>query len=157
MPTVQRVRSWYISSFVDLQKFDDIRDSTEEAAFTNSLGSILERHERVVPAMAQGVIDLKRRRPEFASSDIDSSPYLMDFLDRFYTARIGIRMLIMQHIALHAPQDGFVGVIDRACSPNRVIADAVAAAGRICERTYGQVPEVKVLGNTQLRYLRGGK
>ena len=55
-------------------------------------------------SILQGIIELKRSRPEFASSAddlIDSSPYLTDFLDRFYMARVGIRMLIGQHIALH--------------------------------------------------------
>ncbi len=154
-PSVQRVRSWYITSYVELQKFVDIRTVEDELAFTDALRAILKRHEHVVPGIAQGIIELKRSRPEFASSVddlIDSSPYLTDFLDRFYMARVGIRMLIGQHIALHQPKDGYVGIIDKACSPQRVILDAVADAGAICERVYGHQPEVKILGNVDLRF-----
>jgi pyruvate dehydrogenase kinase 2/3/4 len=76
----------------------------------------------------------------------------MDFLDRFYMARIGIRMLISQHIALHAPKEGFVGVIDKACSPAAVVRDAISDAGAICERVYGTQPDVNIMGNVDLRF-----
>ena len=33
------------------------------------------------------------------------------FLDGFYMCRIGIRMLMSQHIALHEPEKGWVGCI----------------------------------------------
>ena len=55
-PSVQRVRSWYITSFVELQKFVDIRTVEDELAFTDALRAILKRHEHVVPGIAQVLI-----------------------------------------------------------------------------------------------------
>jgi pyruvate dehydrogenase kinase 2/3/4 len=51
MPSVQRVRSWYITSFLDLQKYHDICNHAEELAFTETLKKVLKRHEHVVPGL----------------------------------------------------------------------------------------------------------
>lgn len=54
---------------------------------------IRNRHNDVVPTMAQGVIEYKEKFgfDPFTSSNIQY------FLDRFYTNRISFRMLINQH------------------------------------------------------------
>jgi hypothetical protein len=99
-------------------------------------------------------MELKRARPEFASSsaELDESPYLTDFLDRFYMARIGVRMLIQQHCALHERVDGFVGIIDGTCDSHRVVKNALEDASSICRQHYGVAPEVRLLGNPQLTF-----
>jgi hypothetical protein len=53
--------------------------------------------------MAIGLAQLKA---EWKSSGLPftTQGQLHDFLDRFYLSRIGIRILIGQHIALHEPQ-----------------------------------------------------
>jgi pyruvate dehydrogenase kinase 2/3/4 len=49
----------------------------------------------VVTTVAQGILEWKRKKQRL---QIDSN--IQSFLDRFYMSRIGIRMLIGQHIAL---------------------------------------------------------
>ncbi len=56
----------------------------------------------VVPVMAMGVADLKRELT--AEGGLSEFPEIHQFLDGFYLSRIGIRILIGQHIALHEPQ-----------------------------------------------------
>ena len=56
----------------------------------------------VVPVMAMGVADLKRELTTGAG--LTEFPEIHQFLDGFYLSRIGIRILIGQHIALHEPQ-----------------------------------------------------
>ena len=56
----------------------------------------------VVPVMAMGVADLKRELT--AEGGLSDFPEIHQFLDGFYLSRIGIRILIGQHIALHEPQ-----------------------------------------------------
>ena len=56
----------------------------------------------VVPVMAMGVADLKRELKKGAG--LTEFPEIHQFLDGFYLSRIGIRILIGQHIALHEPQ-----------------------------------------------------
>ncbi len=50
------------------------------------------------------------------------------FLDRFYLSRVGVRVLMGQHIMLHHPQDGFVGVIQKRCQPSVVCQHAIEDA-----------------------------
>ncbi|NXE98556.1 PDK2 kinase, partial [Menura novaehollandiae] len=61
--------------------------------FTNALVTIRNRHNDVVPTMAQGVIEYK----EAYGDDPVSNQNIQYFLDRFYLSRISIRMLINQH------------------------------------------------------------
>ena len=63
--------------------------------FTRALEKIKKRHDAVVTTIAQGVLEYKRaRKAARIQADVQS------FLDRFYMSRIGIRILIGQHIAL---------------------------------------------------------
>ena len=55
-----------------------------------------------MPVMAMGVADLKRELS--AAGGLTEFPEIHQFLDGFYLSRIGIRILIGQHIALHEPQ-----------------------------------------------------
>ena len=54
-----------------------------------------------MPVMAMGVAELKRELRE--SRGFSDYPEIHSFLDGFYLSRIGIRILIGQHIALHEP------------------------------------------------------
>jgi len=56
----------------------------------------------VVPVMAMGVADLKRELSH--DRGLTEFPEIHQFLDGFYLSRIGIRILIGQHIALHEKQ-----------------------------------------------------
>ncbi|XP_039556531.1 pyruvate dehydrogenase kinase, isozyme 2 isoform X2 [Passer montanus] len=96
-PSVQLVQSWYVQSLLDIMEFHD-RDPEDQATlgqFTNALVTIRNRHNDVVPTMAQGVIEYK----ETYGDDPVSNQNIQYFLDRFYLSRISIRMLINQHNA----------------------------------------------------------
>ncbi|XP_075027520.1 pyruvate dehydrogenase kinase, isozyme 2 isoform X4 [Calonectris borealis] len=96
-PSVQLVQSWYVQSLLDIMEFLD-RDPEDQATlgqFTNALVTIRNRHNDVVPTMAQGVIEYK----EAYGDDPVSNQNIQYFLDRFYLSRISIRMLINQHNA----------------------------------------------------------
>ncbi|CAL9781041.1 unnamed protein product [Musa acuminata subsp. burmannicoides] len=59
-PAVLKVRDWYLDSFRDLRSFPEIKDTSDELAFTQMIKMIKVRHNNVVPAMALGVQQLKR-------------------------------------------------------------------------------------------------
>lgn len=63
--------------------------------FTRCLEKIKRRHDPVVTTMAQGVLEYKR-----ATRNLGLETDIHRFLDRFYLSRIGIRILLGQHIAL---------------------------------------------------------
>ncbi|XP_031485348.1 pyruvate dehydrogenase (acetyl-transferring) kinase, mitochondrial [Nymphaea colorata] len=149
---VLTVRDWYLDSFRDLRSFPEIKDSKDELAFTQMINKIKVRHNNVVPAMAMGIKQLKNdlgRKVE--PGDL---PEIHQFLDRFYLSRIGIRMLIGQHVALHEPNPspGQVGQIWTNLSPIEVAKNAAEDARSICLREYGSAPEVQIYGDPNFTF-----
>ncbi|KAG9459942.1 hypothetical protein H6P81_004450 [Aristolochia fimbriata] len=151
-PAVLKVRDWYLDSFRDLRSFPDIKDSSDELAFTQMIKMIKVRHNNVVPAMALGVQQLKKElNPKCVPQDLEE---IHQFLDRFYLSRIGIRMLIGQHVALHNPdpQPGVVGQIHCKMSPVVVADGASQDARSICLKEYGSAPEVEIYGDPNFTF-----
>lgn len=84
---------------------------TVNEKFADLLSQIKTRHDPVVTSIAQGILEYKKMRGPDAAVDTETRY----FLDRFYMSRIGIRVLIGQHIALCSaePNPDYVGVIVR--------------------------------------------
>ena len=163
-PQVRRVRDWYVDSFCELRGFPAIKSQADVEDFTGLVTQIKNRHNNVVPMLAMGVASLKedlvagRVRTAFGTA-LTGAPDIHSFLDRFYMSRIGIRMLIMQHLALYERQpsedgsDPQIGLIDRRLCPNEVAHDAIQDARYMCSRDYGSAPAVDVYcGSPDLRF-----
>ncbi|KAM9343716.1 pyruvate dehydrogenase (acetyl-transferring) kinase isozyme 1, mitochondrial isoform 1-T1 [Pholidichthys leucotaenia] len=146
-PSVRLVQSWYMQSLQDILEFKDKNADDEKVThhFTDSVIKVLSRHNDVVLAMAQGVVKYK----EMYGTDPVVSQNLQYFLDRFYTSRISIRMLLNQHILLfggevkvnpaHPKQ---IGSIDPHCHVSDVIKDAYENARNLCDRNYMNSPDL---------------
>ncbi|CAI9776163.1 unnamed protein product [Fraxinus pennsylvanica] len=151
-PAVLKVRDWYLDSFRDLRSFHDIKDKSDELKFTQMIKMIKVRHNNVVPMMALGVQQLKKDLdPKIDYKDLDE---IQQFLDRFYMSRIGIRMLIGQHVALHDPNPlpDCVGYIHTKMSPVEVARNASEDARFICLREYGSAPDVNIYGDPNFTF-----
>ncbi|KAI9184527.1 [Pyruvate dehydrogenase (acetyl-transferring)] kinase isozyme 2 [Blastocladiella emersonii ATCC 22665] len=92
--TAPPVHRYYTPVDADVPVSDDMRAYT--ADFVTLIENIKRRHDPVVSTVAQGIRELKATR---GLDNIDAP--VQSFLDRFYMSRIGIRMLIGQHIALN--------------------------------------------------------
>ncbi|KAI7826308.1 alpha-ketoacid dehydrogenase kinase [Kickxella alabastrina] len=122
-------------------------------SFVKTLEKIKRRHDPVVTALAQGVVEYKQL---LKSHTIH--PHVQHFLDRFYLSRIGIRMLIGQQIELNQPQQkhrDYVGVI---CTHTRiadVMQEAIDNARFICGDYYMlmSVPEIELHCPTDLEFM----
>jgi pyruvate dehydrogenase kinase 2/3/4 len=80
-------------------------------------------------------------------------PEIHQFLDGFYMSRIGMRMLIGQHVALHEPpKKDYVGLICTKTRALEVCKDAVDDARALCARQYGDAPEVEIFGDPNLTF-----
>lgn len=151
-PAVLKVRDWYLDSFRDLRSFSEIKDTSDELEFTQMIKMIKVRHNNVVPTMALGVQQLKKSLdPKIDYEDLDE---IHQFLDRFYMSRIGIRMLIGQHVALHDPNPppDCVGYIHTKMSPVEVARTASEDARSICLREYGSAPDVNIYGDPNFSF-----
>lgn len=146
-PSVHLVQSWYMQSFQDILEFKDrnIDDQMVTHDFTDAVIKIRNRHNDVVPTMAQGVVEYK----ETYGTDPITSQNMQYFLDRFYMSRISIRMLLNQHTLLfggkvrdnpaHPKQ---IGSIDPNCLVTDVVKDAYENARNLCDRYYMNSPEL---------------
>ncbi|GLD93899.1 hypothetical protein PINS_up002504 [Pythium insidiosum] len=167
MPSVQLVRNWYVRSVEELLAFPKIETMEDELRFRDLVESIKNRHSGTLYTMAKGVHELKMDlfRSFSAKSDgatgrkdlgeryLRSQEFadlgdLHSFLDAFYMSRIGIRMLMSQHIALHEQEDGWVGCICETTSPAEIAMAAIDTARHMCIRQYGDAPEVELHGHT---------
>ncbi|CAI4217305.1 unnamed protein product [Parascedosporium putredinis] len=95
--------------------------------FGECLNKIKRRHDGVVTTMAQGIVEYKRKKQRL---QIDNTIHA--FLDRFYMSRIGIRMLIGQHIALtsqsHYRDPTYVGIICTKTNVHELAQEAIENA-----------------------------
>ncbi|KEH37709.1 pyruvate dehydrogenase (acetyl-transferring) kinase [Medicago truncatula] len=146
------VRDWYLDSFRDIRSFSEIKNMNDEKEFTEVIKAIKVRHNNVVPTMALGVQQLKKDvDPKIINQDFVE---IHQFLDRFYMSRIGIRMLIGQHVELHSPNPPphVVGYIHTRMSPVEVARNAVDDARSICSRQYGSAPDVHIYGDPDFTF-----
>ena len=101
MPSVIRVREWYEQSFVDIRRAPMPVCPQSEEAFHELLRNIYARHAPTLVTMARGVHELRqdmisRHGAGFEFGDVMT---IHSFLDKFYTSRIGIRILIGQYVS----------------------------------------------------------
>ncbi|XP_063063466.1 pyruvate dehydrogenase (acetyl-transferring) kinase isozyme 3, mitochondrial [Engraulis encrasicolus] len=146
-PSVKLVQKWYMQSFLELLEYENRKpeDSRNLNDFLDILIDIRNRHNDVVPTMAQGVVEYKEKFgfDPFVSSNIQY------FLDRFYTNRISFRMLINQHTLLFGNDTNplhpkHIGSIDPTCNVADVVKDAYETAKMLCEQYYLSAPGLKV-------------
>jgi pyruvate dehydrogenase kinase 2/3/4 len=122
--------------------------------FAQTLNKIKRRHDGVVTTMAQGILEYKRKRQRM---QIDNN--IQSFLDRFYMSRIGIRMLIGQHIALtdqsHYRDPTYVGIICTKTNVRDLAQEAIENARFVCEDHYGlfEAPKIQLVCNPNLTFM----
>ncbi|KAL6103561.1 pdk2 [Pungitius sinensis] len=147
-PSVQLLHSWYIQSLMEILEFLDKNPDDHKVLemFVDVLESVRNRHNDVVPTMAQGIIEYK---DAFDRQDAVTDHNIQYFLDRFYTSRISIRMLINQHTLVfkgntNPAHPNTIGCIDSICDVTEVAQDAYASAKMLCEQYYLGSPELEL-------------
>ncbi|KAH7359882.1 pyruvate dehydrogenase kinase-like protein [Pyrenochaeta sp. MPI-SDFR-AT-0127] len=122
--------------------------------FADTLEKIKRRHDSVVTTVAQGILEWKRKRQRM---QIDHN--IQAFLDRFYMSRIGIRMLIGQHIALTDQRSrsdpNYVGIICTKTNVRELAQEAIENARFVCEDHYGlfDAPKVQLVCNSDISFM----
>nr|POE96395.1 [pyruvate dehydrogenase (acetyl-transferring)] kinase, mitochondrial [Quercus suber] len=122
--------------------------------FSSTLEKIKRRHDSVVTTIAQGILEYKRKRQRM---QIDHN--IQAFLDRFYMSRIGIRMLIGQHIALTdqrtSSDPNYVGIICTKTNVRDLAQEAIENARFVCEDHYGlfDAPKIRLVCDPKLEFM----
>ncbi|KAK3511919.1 hypothetical protein QTP70_027603 [Hemibagrus guttatus] len=146
-PSVQLLHSWYTQSLMELVDFleKDPEDKSVLRKFTETLINVRNRHNNVVPTMAQGVLEYK----EAFGVDPVTNQNVQYFLDRFYTSRISTRMLMNQHTLIFSGSTNpahpkHIGSIDPNCDVVEVVKDAYESSRMLCDQYYLMSPVVEI-------------
>ncbi|XP_076008209.1 pyruvate dehydrogenase (acetyl-transferring) kinase isozyme 2, mitochondrial [Genypterus blacodes] len=144
-PSAQMVQRWYIQSLMEILEFLDKNPDDHKVLeeFVDALVTIRNRHNDVVPTMAQGIIEYKEAFPQ----DPITNQNIQYFLDRFYMSRISIRMLINQHSLIfdgntNPVHPNTIGSIDPHCQVSDVVQDAYQSAKMLCDQYYLRSPDL---------------
>ncbi|KAM6959457.1 pyruvate dehydrogenase kinase, isozyme 4 [Aplochiton taeniatus] len=147
-PSLQLLHSWYAQSLMELVDFleKDADDKKVLKKFTETLVNVRNRHNDVVPTMAQGVVEYK----EAFGVDPVTNQNVQYFLDRFYMSRISTRMLMNQHSLIfdgsaNPAHPKHIGSIDPNCDAVEVVKDAYESAKMLCEQYYLTSPEMEII------------
>ena len=119
------------------------------------LKEIVKTHSNTIPTLAKGFVECKR---------YISSEEVGNVLERHLRARIGTRLLVEQHIALHEASTGslvtgehgghggYIGTIDTNMLPRKIIQNCASFVGEICELRYGVCPRLVIEGHVEERF-----
>jgi len=139
----QQIYNDYIRSFKEMMLYEKLSSQGDtHDKFTNSLQNIRIRHIDTVPNMAQAVLRMNTNL-RMQDGVTDTIQY---FLDRLYTNRISIHMLISHFQSLHgikSNSEGLVGTIDPQCDLLSVADQAYNAASLLCDSEYFDHPALK--------------
>ena len=161
MPSVQAVKNTYIQSFLELIQQPKIRTPQDEQAFAGLLGNLYIKHSNILTQMARGAYELREAvkagkiqgNTQDGQLEFENMDECHEFLDRFYMSRIGIRVLAGQYLALRSePLPNYVGMICSHTSPYEVVERAIHDVTQMCQRQYGEAPDVEIQGSLHLTF-----
>ena len=138
-PPILKVIDWY-SHFVDtLTSMPRLANAADEQAFTANIDRQLQSPSLVVTMLSSAVAS------GGATANKQQRRFMQSVLDRFFTARIGLRFLMEHHVSSAEPQDDDTsGIIRANFDPAEVLRHAAEDATRLCEDEMGSAPEVIV-------------
>ncbi|KAF7620743.1 hypothetical protein AFLA_006042 [Aspergillus flavus NRRL3357] len=153
-PHVSKIYNNYLHSLSTLLPYQQRQITTleEEKHFAEVLADLVHTHTNTIPILARGFLECRRY--------IDPTE-VTRFLDTHLRARIGTRLIAEQHLALHfasqpISDDGklpkstspsnYIGVIDTALQPARIVKLCEDFVGEICELKYGVRPRLTIGG-----------
>lgn len=159
-PHVSKIYHNYLHSLSALLPYQQRQITTleQENQFGEVLADLVQTHTNTIPVLARGFLECRR----YVNSDD-----VTRFLDTHLRARIGTRLIAEQHLALHfasqpigdeprdnpeqasgkhAPPSNYIGVIDTALQPARIIRLCEDFVGEICELKYGVRPRLEIGG-----------
>ncbi|RAL13782.1 alpha-ketoacid dehydrogenase kinase family protein [Aspergillus homomorphus CBS 101889] len=168
-PHVTQIYNNYLHSLSTLLPYQQRQVTTleEENQFAEVLADLVHTHTNTIPILARGFLECRRY--------IDPAE-VTRFLDTHLRARIGTRLIAEQHLALHfasqpvrdntspgndkhqpaaaaaggggknAPPSNYIGVIDTALQPARIVKLCEDFVGEICELKYGVRPRLVIGG-----------
>ena len=141
MPTIKEVIDLYNLSFNQIQETKVICDD-DIANFTNILIGIKNNHNYLEDSISKGLILLNK---ELETSLINYD-LINKELDKFFLSRISIRTLITQHTEIVNNNNSII----KDCNLKDILKHSIDDVKYICERIYGDTPNIKLLNDEDI-------
>ncbi|CAI5730466.1 unnamed protein product [Peronospora destructor] len=137
------LREQLLCSFHQLMSCPLPANLSDEREFINLHRRIRQKHGTMHGNIAEAVQALEHEPQGLSES-----------LDNFYNSRIGIRMLVDQHIASQTPKPGFTGVVNDECSPVKIAQEIVDKVRPLWQKSLdGELlPNIIVSGDEKATY-----
>merc|ERR1711920_1116335 len=105
---------------------------------------------------AMGLVEMKRANPSLYDVSVQC-PFLGQFLNKFFEARLALRLLMGHLICCQENKQGNSGEIHLNCNFDRICRAAIDDVIFICDRNYGRTPAIQVKNRLkkQFTYLPG--
>ncbi|RIA93230.1 branched-chain alpha-ketoacid dehydrogenase [Glomus cerebriforme] len=145
-PYIRSIYKLYFNSFELIRSFpEQICDEETDEKFAEMLKELVVSHSENIPTLAKGFQECKKY---MLSDDIKN------FLDDMISARIGIRLIAEQHIALHNNLDdaSYIGIIDTKLQPQKLIRSCSNFVKELFEVHYGSTPDILINGQTDTTF-----
>jgi len=166
-PKVLEVMELYMESHAIITSFNKyckrIVTMKEALEFTNLLQKRLDIHGNVINKLSEGFSESHDFIIDYCGNDTDAANDLVQsFLNRSYTSRLGIRLLVTHHLKLRDQIDqqratsDQIGIIHKNWRPAEAIDQIAEELRREFRLTYGKtIPRVKLGGhlNTSFHYI----
>lgn len=163
-PHISKIYNNYVHSLSTLLPYQQRKVTTleEENKFADVLADLVHTHSNTIPILARGFLECRKY---ISAADVTR------FLDTHLRARIGTRLIAEQHLALHFASQpvsdvgsttekssentvpsNYIGVIDTALQPARIVKVCEDFVGEICELKYGVRPRLKIGGQADATF-----
>lgn len=154
--SINRLRRIYIASFNQMVTYPTTEIEKDFVPFVELLRDILRNHRYVVPMTAMGLVEMKRANPSLYDVSVQC-PFLGQFLNKFFEARLALRLLMGHLICCQENKQGNSGEIHLNCNFDRICRAAIDDVIFICDRNYGRTPAIQVKNKLkkQFTYLPG--
>jgi pyruvate dehydrogenase kinase 2/3/4 len=134
--SINQIREWYLDSFLDVVDVKEPSTENEHLEYKNKIEKIYNRHSTTLMTISKGIYELKR---DNKISDIEA-PTIQTFLNRFYTNRTEIRILLEHYLSLYKNKnDNYLGIINMSTEPNNVIKDVIENLQTICSEDLSDI------------------
>jgi len=150
-PAVKEILSQYGQSFKEMLQFENAENDPEtHLRFTETITNIKQRHQDTVPRMADALHSLREKGSLHVNKRDKLNKKVHYFLDRLYTMRISVQMLISHHKRFFcSPGDPNYypckqGTIEPKCDPAAIAQEAFENAQLVCEQIYMDSPKVNI-------------
>eukprot|EP00127_Corallochytrium_limacisporum_P001330 Clim_evm20s51 gene=Clim_evmTU20s51 len=142
-PHFMTVFQVYNSSFEKMLSCPPIETAEDEQQFCKIIEGFVSDHEDVVGTLAKGVQECLRY---MSAAKLDS------FIDTTLRNRLGIRILLENHLALHRNAENFIGIVCRNVCPAEVVRKGAIIASQMTEQKYMVAPQVVIDGDVEATF-----